>query len=129
MSEDREDRGFKVEDRRRFEADGEERAGVPETETEARGAGPAARPASTTLSELDFSTFVLSLTTSAMMHLGDAPHPDGATRKDLALAKQTIDILGMLREKTQGNLAAEEARLLDEVLYDLRLRYVGMTTH
>ena len=77
------------------------------------------------LPELDFSTFVLSLVTSAMVHLGEAPHPDGQTRRDLQLAKQTIDILAMLRDKTQGNLTPQESQLVEEVLYDLRLRYVS----
>jgi hypothetical protein len=122
MSEDREEReerGFKVQDRRRFESDGALREGAPENGPHASAERPAALP------EIDFSTFVLSLTTSAMVHLGEAPHPDGATHNDLPLAKQTIDILGMLKEKTAGNLSEEESRLLDEVLYDLRLRYVG----
>lgn len=116
--EDSEGTGFRVTDRRCFDADGAERAGSedpPRDDT----------PASRTLPELDFSTFVLSLVTSAMVHLGEAPHPDGQTRKDLQLAKQTIDILGMLRDKTQGNLTPEEGQLVDEVLYDLRLRYVA----
>jgi len=68
---------------------------------------------------------VLSLTTSAMVHLGEGPHPDGAVRKELALAKQTIDLLALLRDKTSGNLTAEESKLIEDVLYDLRLRFVS----
>lgn len=75
---------------------------------------------------IDFYTFVLSLGSSAFVHLGDAPHPEtGApVEPDLAIAKQTIDILAMLREKTKGNLTAEEERFLENVLTDLRLRFV-----
>lgn len=74
---------------------------------------------------IDFATFVLSLSTSALMHLGAMPAPEGVAHEvSLALAKQTIDILSMLEQKTRGNLSGEEERLLQEVLVDLRLRYV-----
>jgi len=118
--EENEGKGFRVTDRRRFDPEGAERSDAPQQESAPRADEPP-RP----LPELDFSTFVLSLVTSAMVHLGEAPHPDGQTRKDLQLAKQTIDILGMLRDKTQGNLTPQESQLVEEVLYDLRLRYVS----
>jgi hypothetical protein len=75
---------------------------------------------------IDFYTFVLSLASSAFVHLGDAPHPEtGALGKpDLALAKQTIDILAMLEEKTKGNLTHEEEKFIENLLTDLRLRFV-----
>jgi hypothetical protein len=75
---------------------------------------------------IDFYTFVLSLASSAFVHLGDAPHPDTGLpgEPDLALAHQTIDILAMLREKTKGNLTTEEEQFMDHLLTDLRLRYV-----
>ena len=77
------------------------------------------------LPAIDFATFVLSLSHSALVHLGDAPDPSGgAPRPDVAMAKQTIDLLVVLQEKTTGNLSGEEERLLDQVLYDLRMRYV-----
>jgi hypothetical protein len=78
---------------------------------------------------IDFYTFVLSLGSSAFVHLGDAPHPDtGETvPPNLALAKQTIDILAMLGEKTKGNLTEEEARFLENLLTDLRFRFVQKT--
>jgi hypothetical protein len=118
--QDGEDKGFKVTDRRRFEADGSHRD-EPDESGESGTAGDHGRA----LPDIDFSTFVLSLSTSVMVHLGETPRPDGDTRRDLGLAKQTIDILAMLKEKTSGNLSAEEARLLDELLFDLRLRYVS----
>jgi hypothetical protein len=75
---------------------------------------------------IDFYTFVLSLGSSAFVHLGDAPHPEtGAlVQPDLLVAKQTIDILAMLREKTKGNLTPEEEKFLDTLLTDLRIRFV-----
>ena len=77
------------------------------------------------LPDIDFSTFVLSLASSALMHLGEIPDPtSGAKSKDLPLAKQTIDIVAMLHEKTKGNLDAAEENLLQSVLYDLRVKYV-----
>ena len=78
---------------------------------------------------IDFYTFVLSLGSSAFVHLGDAPHPDTgeASPPNLPLAKQAIDILVMLREKTKGNLTAEEDRFLENLLTDLRFRYVQKT--
>ncbi len=76
---------------------------------------------------IDFYTFVLSLASSAFVHLGDAPHPETgqAIPPDLPLAKQTIDLLDMLREKTRGNLTDEEHKFLENILMDLRLRYVS----
>ncbi len=79
---------------------------------------------------IDFYTFVLSLGSSAFVHLGDTPHPEtGQTvEPNLPLAKQTIDILAMLAEKTKGNLTPEEDRFLENLLTDLRFRYVQKTT-
>ena len=78
---------------------------------------------------IDFYTFLLSLGSSAFVHLGDAPNPEsGETQENLPLAKQTIDILGMLEVKTKGNLTPEEENFLENLLMDLRLRYVQKTT-
>jgi hypothetical protein len=80
------------------------------------------------LPQMDFATFVLSLSHSALMHLGEVPDPDtNSVTKDLPLAKQNIDILGLLEEKTKGNLTGDEERLLHQVLFDLRMRYVELT--
>ena len=74
---------------------------------------------------IDFVTFVLSLSTNAMVSLGLLPRSEGGDKKrDLPLARQTIDILALLQEKTRGNLTGEEERILDSVLYDLRMTYV-----
>ena len=78
--------------------------------------------------QMDFATFVLSLSHSALMHLGEVPHPDtNKTERDLPLAKQNIDLLGLLEDKTKGNLTGDEERLLHQVLFDLRMRYVELS--
>ena len=76
------------------------------------------------LPTLDFSTFVLSIIGSAYVHLGDAPNPEGQPERNQQLARQDIDLLGLLQEKTRGNLTAAEAKLVESLLYDLRMRYV-----
>lgn len=74
---------------------------------------------------INFSTFILSLNSSALVHLGIQTDPTtGNTSENLLLAKQTIDILAMLEEKTKGNLTEDEKRLLTHVLYELRMLYV-----
>lgn len=87
--------------------------------------GAEAPGASGDLPQIDFATFVLSLSHRALVDLGDAPDPSGESHPpDLELARQTIDVLGILEEKTRGNLTGEEERLLSTALYDLRLRYI-----
>lgn len=77
------------------------------------------------LPTIDFATFILSLSHSALMHLGEAPDPEtNEVHANLPLAKQNIDLLGLLEEKTKGNLSGDEERLLAQVLFDLRMRYV-----
>ena len=107
---------FSVTDRRIF-ADDKGAARVEE------GPAPAAPPEA--VPAVDFHTFLLSLGSSALLHLGELERPGvGAAEKDLPMAKHTIDILAMLQEKTRGNLTPEEAKLLESLLFDLRLRYV-----
>jgi len=73
---------------------------------------------------MDFSTFVLSLASSAMIHLGIVEGEDTPSGQvDLISAKQLIDILGVLEQKTRGNLSDSEERLLKSLLYDLRVHY------
>ena len=75
---------------------------------------------------MTFGTFVLSLSTSALVLLGEARDPgsDKDSSPNLPLARQTIDVLEMLSEKTRGNLDPEEEKLLAAILHDLRMRYV-----
>jgi hypothetical protein len=80
------------------------------------------------LPHFDFSTFILSLSHSALMHLGEAPHPEtGEIERNLPLARQTIDLIGMLEEKTKGNLSGDEERLVAQILFDLRMRFVELS--
>ena len=90
------------------------------------GNGKTAEPARA-LPPMDFSTFILSLGSSAMVNLGkiSAPGSDEVTI-DLAAAKQIVDILGVLEEKTRGNLTDDEKRLMDQGLYECRLQYVHL---
>lgn len=77
------------------------------------------------LPAIDFLTFIVSMSHAALLHLGDAPDPaTGVRDKNLPLARQTIDQLAMLQEKTRGNLTGDEERVLSQALYDLRMRFV-----
>jgi hypothetical protein len=90
-----------------------------------RGFQMSEEPAPGELPEMSFATLVLSLSASAAMHLGMEPAPgEQAPEIDLPLAKQTIDILEVLRGKTRGNLDEAESELLEKVLHDLRMKYV-----
>lgn len=83
----------------------------------------------TTHSDINFSSFLISLATQAMMQLGEAPAPDGlAVPVDVNMAKQTIDIISLLREKTLNNLDAFEEQLFEEILHNLRMTYIRHTT-
>lgn len=77
------------------------------------------------LSELDFSAFIFSLATTAQVNLGVIPNPQtNLQARNLPAAKQMIDIIGMLKEKTSGNLSQDEQTLVDSILYNLRMQYV-----
>jgi hypothetical protein len=177
-SEDDSSKGFKIQDRRRFSAEGEltpefsgtdeptpakpdatgsdaprtggspHKAGTraaapsqlqteasdPQQEAAAKGyaaarsaAGSEAHPsqAGAEMGDISFGAFLMSLSTEALVHLGEMADPSsGQAQRDLAMAQQLIDILGMLREKTRGNLDHDEQALLDAILFDLRMKYV-----
>ncbi len=78
------------------------------------------------MADISFTGFVISLATTAAIHLGDVPDPSSgqAGQPNLDGAGQMIDILTLLEEKTRGNLTAEERQILEQVLYELRLRFV-----
>ncbi len=80
------------------------------------------------LPKVTFSTFILSLSSSCMVQLGEVPEPEnGQMMKNLPMAKHTIDILSMLKDKTSKCLDPDEARLLEGILYELRMKYVMLT--
>ena len=121
--DEEQEKGFVVRDKR-FSAKKEEEDVRPKEE--AREEEP---PAETSkeepLPEINFINFMLSLSTSALIQLGEIQDPmTKETVKNLPLAKQTIDLIGMLTEKTKGNLSPDEERLMEQILYDLRMRYV-----
>ncbi len=82
----------------------------------------------TEMPKVDFSTFVLSLSTAALYQMGAMPDPatGGVAEADPLIAQQTIDTLEMLRQKTLGNLEEEERKLIDSLLYELRMRFVEL---
>lgn len=76
--------------------------------------------------EMNFSTFVMSLTSSAFYYLGDIPDPEtGKTVENLPAVKQTIDILLILQEKTKNNLDPEESKLIEQLIYELQMKFVA----
>jgi len=136
-----EKKDFIIKDKRMFSEEGqdsqeEERAAKEEkmaesSETEAKDSESEDATASAEdaesfqLPEINFATFIFSLNTSVLVHLGIIDDPaSGKKVKNLTLAKQTIDILGMLEEKTRGNLTKDEKSMLKHILYDLRMIYV-----
>jgi hypothetical protein len=132
MPEDIKGSGFVIKDKRIFAESGE----VKPADTQATPAAEETKPEFPETSQagnntepdyppISFTNFVLSLSTSALFHFGDFPDQDGGkTEKNLPAAKQTIDILDMLNEKTKGNLDENENQLIQGVLYELKLRYV-----
>jgi hypothetical protein len=123
-----EGKGFTVQDRRRFSPEtGEARQDAPEEAASVKTSGTEAPGQSEqeALPEINFSAFVISLSTQALMNLGEIPNPVSSNVEvDVPVAKQMIDILGMLKDKTRGNLNASEDRLLEDILFDLRMKYV-----
>jgi len=123
-------KGFTIRDKRASTQTDERGKGeAPKVEAASSGeAGKAekeTRERAAELPEITFSSFILSLSTSVLVHLGEVPDP--LTQKPdrhLPLAKQTIDLLGMLKEKTRGNMTEDEEKLMDHVLADLRWRYI-----
>ena len=135
-----EEKGFVIKDKRTFSQDtGEPVEEKAEQAEEAAGKEEAVKEPpepeaettteeDTALPEVNFSTFVFSLSSSAFFHFGEIPDPTtGQKQKNLPMAKHSIDILSMLEEKTRGNLTVDEEQLIKNILYDLRMRYVKET--
>ena len=135
-----EDKGFTVRDRRfsseqpagdesvqQTEAPAQETGKEPPPQAERPDAQTEADPADneSPLPQINFATFIFSLNSSALVHLGVIEDPGtGQKTKNLPLAKQTIDILGIMEEKTRGNLSSDEDNMLKNILHDLRIMYV-----
>lgn len=124
MDKPSEPKGFHIEDKRKLGREVEEKESPKTDQAEGQGHPGTPKEASKE-SSVSFIGFLLSLHASALLHLGKLADPKtGLYSQDLLLAKQTIDILGLIREKTKGNLAEDESALLDHVLYELRLEFV-----
>jgi len=138
MKEEKKEESFTVSDKRRFVVD--DSGGVKsegdvgaEQKKETPGASEPSREKQqdqfsegAPLPDIDFSTFIFSLSSSAILHLGLMENPYTKTiEKNLPLAKQTIDIISLLKDKTKGNLSDEEENLITHLLTDLRFKYVN----
>lgn len=143
MDEEKKGKGFVVKDKRIFDE-----AGTPKQEDSTRAEDePAKAPPETAveqgsefsgdddglrddfLTEVNFYNFVLSLSTTALYHFGDFPDPaTKVTERNLAAAKHTIDILSMLKDKTAGNVDEHEKKLLEGILFELKMRYIRETS-
>ncbi len=137
MEEEKKEKGFVIKDRRHFDESGsvrkedaapteDKKPPINEEETKAPPDEAAAPDGDESpLLEVNFASFIFSLSTSAMYHFGDFPDPvTKEGKRNLPAAKQTIDILSILKTKTEGNLDENEKQLLDGVLYELRMRFV-----
>ncbi len=132
MSDEIKDEGFSIKDNRSSQktdedlnesssATGEDPESSAEREVDSGSTATGTSPAS-----IDFPTFILSLTSSAFYHMGEIADPQtGQKSVDLSAAKQTIDILVMLKEKTTGNLNAEETQLMDQLTYELQMKFLN----
>ena len=125
-----EEKGFVIKDKRSLDEEGtlkedKRKEEVPKKE-EKREKPEEAEARRTPLPEVNFNSLIFSLSSSALLHLGEIADPQtGAKNKDLGLAKHTIDTIAMLKEKTAGNLDEEEAKFIEAILTDLRWRYVN----
>ena len=123
-----EEKGFVIKDRRSFDDKGDLKDQAPKEEPlkeEPRKGAPREEGEGMPLPEVNFNSLIFSLSSSALINLGEIADPHtGQKHQDLPLAKHTIDTIAMLKDKTKGNLNAEEQRFLDTILADLRWRYV-----
>jgi hypothetical protein len=119
--------GFTVKDRRIFAEENEDAKNVEEKKEPPKQEAKeeVKEEPQVPFPEINFATFIISLNASALVQLGIIDDPTtGKKVKNLPMGKQTIDILGLLEEKTKGNLSKEEENLLKNILYDLRIIYV-----
>ena len=136
MTKEQEEQAFTITDKRGFREEGEARAPEdsqkpqekpitePSSKEEAKSAPQdiPPRPA------IDFPSYLLSYYTQGLVLMGEIPNPyTNKKEEDIEAARHTIDILNMLEEKTKGNLSNDERQLLENVLYELRMKYMAKT--
>lgn len=124
-----EGKGFTVKDRRSFDEEGDLKEEQPVEDAKSDDPPTEQKkeeePKRQPLPEVNFNSLIFSLSSSALLHIGEIADPQtGEKKKDLPMAKHSIDIIAMLKEKTKGNLNNEEQQFIDNILTDLRLRYV-----
>jgi hypothetical protein len=123
-----EEKGFVIKDKRSLDEKGDlkdRRAEEEAPKKEAKQDKGAEEEDRTPLPEVNFNSLIFSLSSSALLHLGEIADPHtGQKKKDVPLAKHSIDIIAMLKDKTKGNLTEEEQRFMESILADLRWRYV-----
>ena len=121
--------GFVIKDKRSSQISEDDATFLDEQETNDQGKQTdSSKEKETEPFQVDFSTFIMSLTSSAFYHLGDMPDPStGKKEVNLPAVQQTIDMLIMLREKTKGNLKEDEKKLLEQLVYELQVKYVAKT--
>lgn len=130
---DQEEKGFVIKDKRFFDEKGDLRQGEDLSQKEKQKEVPPKREEEQQkqahpLPEVNFSSLIFSLSSSALFHIGEIADPQtGEKKKDLPLAKHAIDTIAMLKEKTEGNRTDEETKFVESVLTDLRWRYVKAT--
>jgi len=149
MDDEEQPKAFQVKDRRRFTESGDVRENAPDAPTEDKagdapvdategqpdadragaagstGSSPRAPELGDQSAEITLSTFLMSLSTQALICLGEIPNPmTGESETDLTAVREFIDVISMLQEKTRGNLDPSESSLFDKILFDLRMRFV-----
>ncbi|MBN2338267.1 MAG: DUF1844 domain-containing protein [Acidobacteria bacterium] len=134
MTKEQEEQGFRVTDRRGFQQDGEPAAPAagegarPEQPADPAGGGAPPKPEAEAGQVIDFPSYILSYYAQGMVLMGEVPNPyTNKKEEDMDAARHMIDILTMLEEKTRGNLSAEELKLLENVLYELRMKFMAKT--
>lgn len=142
MEEEKNEKGFVIKDKRLFdesgtarpEADKKEESKPAEEIKDQKQQTPSPEESTKEqqeepIPEINFVSFIYSLATTAFYHFGDFPDPaTNKTSRNLPAAKQTIDLLNLLKTKTQGNLEQGEKQMLEDILYELQMRYVKETT-
>jgi len=139
MSEEQEDQGFRVTDKRSFTETGNPRTQPAEEDrkrpdpsgrAESEPPGSPSGEAPRAHAPIDFASYIFSFYTESLMFLGELPNPiTNKTEEDLNAARDAVDLLGMLKEKTKGNLTADEDQLLDKLLFDIRMKFMAKVKH